>query len=61
MFTITEQMVIQVFNTTVNIAMLVAIVKATRAVSRLEFKVEMMWKVFSRNIGMPEFESEKQD
>lgn len=51
----TETIATQVVNTTVNVAMLVAIVKATRSITRLEMKVEMMWKIFARNIGMPEF------
>ena len=54
MLNITDNTAMQIFNTGVNAAILVAIIRATRAVTRVEFKVEMMWKVFSRNIGIPE-------
>ena len=55
MVNITESVVMQVINTGLNFAVLVVIVKATRSITRLELKVEMMWNVFARNIGMPEF------
>jgi hypothetical protein len=55
MFTISEPVMLQLINTTINVGMLIAIIKATRSVSRLELKVEMMWKVFSRNVGMADY------
>jgi len=55
MVNITESVIMQVINTGLNFAVLVVIVKATRSITRLELKVEMMWNVFARNIGMPEF------
>ena len=48
----TENSIVQFFNTGVDLAILIVIVRATRSVTRLEFKVEMMWKLFSHNMGL---------
>ena len=55
MLNLSDQVVIQIFNTTINVAMLIAILRAARSVNRLEFKVEMMWQEFSKRIGMSDF------
>jgi len=47
---INEQIIVQALNTSINLGILVAIAKATRAISRLELKVELMWETFSRNM-----------
>ncbi len=50
MFTITEAAGIQAVNLLFNVTILVAVVKTTRSVARMELKVEMMWEAFSRTI-----------
>jgi len=47
---ITENLLVQAINTSINLGILVAIARATRAISRLELKVELMWETFSRNM-----------
>jgi DNA-binding transcriptional regulator YdaS (Cro superfamily) len=47
---INEPIIVQILNTSINLGILIAIARATRAISRLELKVELMWETFSRNM-----------
>lgn len=50
---------LQVVHVVVEVAILVAVVKATLAISKLEFRVELMWAEFSRRIGLLEDKDEE--
>lgn len=45
-----NETIVLAINAGINLGILVAIAKATRAISRLELKVELMWETFSRNM-----------
>lgn len=49
---------IQVLHVVVEVAILIAVVKATRTVTKLEFRVELMWDEFSRRLGTLEKEDD---
>lgn len=44
----------QVINTGINVALLIVAVQITRHMTRLEFKVDLMWLVFSKKYGTDE-------
>jgi hypothetical protein len=41
---------LQIIHVTVEIAILIAVVKATMTIARLEFRVELMWEDFSKRM-----------
>ena len=45
---------LQVIHVTVEVAILIAVVKATMTIARLEFRVELMWEDFSRRMKIIE-------
>jgi hypothetical protein len=47
---------LQVLHIVVEVGILVAVVKATRAISQMEFRVELMWKEFIKKFGDSEGE-----
>lgn len=45
---------LQLIHVAVEVAILIAVVKATLTISKLEFRVELMWAEFSKRIGIGE-------
>lgn len=43
---------LQVIHVTVELAILIAVVKATITIAKLEFRVELMWKEFNKRMGL---------
>lgn len=42
---------LQIINTGLNVALLLVAIQVTRHMTRLEFKVDLMWTAFSRKYG----------
>jgi hypothetical protein len=45
---------VQIVHVTVEVAILIAVIKATMTIARLEFRVELMWEDFSRRMKIIE-------
>lgn len=51
---------LQIIHVAVEVAILIAVVKATLTIARLEFRVELMWEDFSKRIKVLETTEEEE-